>query len=85
MPAIENREIGKRLVNLRKAVDPNLKQHEWAEKNGFGQTQYNNWERGLRRISIDSAALLCDRYGLTLDYIYFGRQDAISIYARAYT
>jgi len=69
--------IGDRLAAMRKAFS-SLTQKEWAEKNGFGPTQYNNWETGVRRISVDAAEVLVDRYGVTLDYIFRGRVDGLS-------
>lgn len=50
-----------------------LKQNEFAEHHNFSPTQYTNWETGARRIPIEKAALLEDRYGLSLDFIYLGR------------
>ena len=70
-------EIGRRLTAIRTAFS-DLSQKAWAEKNGFSPTQYNNWEKGTRRISVDAAETLMDRYGLTLDYIYRGRVDGLS-------
>jgi transcriptional regulator with XRE-family HTH domain len=64
-------DIGKRLEQFRLVL--NLNQREFAERHGFNPTQYRNWESGSRRISIDCAALLEERYGLTLDFIYLGR------------
>ena len=74
-------EIGKRLVSIRRGFS-RLSQKDWAEKHGFNQTQYNNWERGKRRIPVESAERLCDLYGLTLDAIYRGRLDCVSENAR---
>jgi plasmid maintenance system antidote protein VapI len=68
--------IGGRLEQLRNLLS-DLTQKEWAEKHGFTPTQYNNWVNGGRRISIDAAIVLCDTYGLTLDYIYRGRVDGV--------
>ena len=69
-------EIGQRLRKLGEAMS-DLNQKESVETHGFHQPQYNNWERGIRRISIDEAIGLCDRYGLTLDFIYRGRADGL--------
>lgn len=74
-------EIGERLRAIRQGFS-DLSQADWAEKNGFGVTQYNNWEKGVRRIPVEAAELLCDRYGLTLDAIYRGRMDGVSQQAR---
>lgn len=65
-------EIGIRLAKLRTGLS-DLSQKAWAEKHGFNPTQYNNWEKGVRRIPVDSAEVLCDRYSLTLDAIYRGK------------
>ena len=70
-------EIGERLGRIRK-VFSDESQKAWAEKNRFNTTQYNNWEKGNRRIPVERALELCERYGLTLDYIYRGRSDGLS-------
>lgn len=69
-------EIGARLLAVRRAMS-DLNQKDWAEKNGFNQTQYNNWENGKRRIPVEAAERLCERYGLTLDFVYRGRRDGL--------
>lgn len=69
-------EIGERLAQLRSAMSEPQKK-SWALKHGFQVTQYQHWEKGSRRIPIDAAERLCDRYGLTLDWIYRGRADGL--------
>lgn len=69
-------EIGKRLAALRQA-ESNLNQKEWADRHGFSPTQYNNWEKGVRRITVDEAERLCDLYGLKLDFIYRGNLSGV--------
>lgn len=69
-------EIGQRLRAIREVLS-DLTQKEWAEKHGFGKTQYNNWESGARRITVDEAERLCHVYGLTLDFIYRGIKDRL--------
>ncbi len=70
-------DIGQRLRRLREAFGP-TKQTEWCAKHNFNPAQWNNWERGARRISVDSAERLCEIYGLTLDWIYRGRRDGLA-------
>lgn len=70
-------EIGGRLAAVRLAFS-DLKQNMWAEKHGFNPTQWNNWEKGARRIPVENAERLCALYGLTLDFIYLGRRDGLS-------
>lgn len=74
-------EIGRRLHQIRTGFS-DLSQKDWAEKHGFSVTQYNNWENGTRRITVDAADILVDRYNLSLDFIYRGRLDGLSETAR---
>ncbi len=69
-------EIGRRLAAIRNA-ESTMNQKEWAEKHGFSPTQYNNWEKGVRRITVDEAERLCDLYGLKLDFIYRGNLSGL--------
>jgi len=69
--------IGQRLAAVRQAFS-DLSQKDWAERHGFNQTQYNNWEKGKRRIPVDNAETLADTYGLDLDFIYRGKRDGLS-------
>lgn len=78
----EYHEIGARLKKLRLAIQDHDNQKLWADQHGFSQTQYNNWERGIRRIPVDEAERLCRLYGLTLDFVYLGRRDGLSENAR---
>ncbi|THH36565.1 XRE family transcriptional regulator [Aliishimia ponticola] len=74
-------DIAARLRRVREGFsDCNRK--EWAKHHGFNPTQYTNWENGTRRIPIDAASALSAKYGLTLDWIYLGREDALSATAR---
>lgn len=68
-------KVGERLRAVRKSLD--WKQYEFAEAAGIGKTTYNNWEKGIQFPSVDQAALLCERHGLTMDFIYLGRLDAL--------
>jgi len=69
--------IGQRIAAVREGFS-DLSQKAWAEKHNFSVTQYNNWEKGTRRISVDAAEELSQKYGLTLDYIFLGRRDGLS-------
>lgn len=70
-------DVAERLRSIREAFS-DLNQKDWAAKHGFNQTQYNNWEKGTRRITVDCAEKLSDLYGLSLDFIYRGRRDGLS-------
>lgn len=69
--------IGARLAAIREGFS-DLKQKAWAERHQFNPTQWNNWERGVRRIPVECAEKLCGLYGLTLDFIYLGRRDGLA-------
>jgi len=49
-----------------------MDQTTWAKLNDFQRSQYANWDNGQRRIPIEAATVLCERYGVTLDWIYRG-------------
>lgn len=70
-------DIGHHLANIRRGFS-DLTQTEWAKRHNFAVTQYNNWEKGARRIPVEAAEKLCEVYGVTLDFIYRGRRDGLS-------
>lgn len=70
-------EIGARLKAVREAFS-DLDQTAWAAREGIQFTRWNNWETGIRRIPVECAEALAERYGLTLDWIYRGRRDGLS-------
>jgi len=68
-------ETGRRLQLIRE--NEGLGPKDFAEKYGFSRTQYTNWESGFRQIPIHQAGkLLSD--GMTLDFIYLGRDGTLS-------
>jgi transcriptional regulator with XRE-family HTH domain len=62
--------IASRLKALREASG--LKQAAWCRLIGIDTNAWNNYERGIRRISLDQALLVCTTTGATLEYIYRG-------------
>lgn len=68
--------IAARLKWLRGYVG--LTQSEFAESLGVTLTNYNNWERGRQRMSIDGALKVNQTYGTTLDFLYLGRREGLS-------
>lgn len=74
-------DIGLRIQRIRLAFS-SLSQREWAEKHSVSATQYNNWEKGVRRIPVEQAERLADLYGVDLDFIYRGKVDGLSENAR---
>lgn len=70
MAPLSRNETAFRLLILRKAFE--LSQEEIGEKAGIGKTGWSNYESAGqdRLIDVLVAARLCDRYGVTLDWIY---------------
>ena len=65
-------EIGKRLARTRQALGyTTTKMCDLMGSVSHGSA-YTNYEMGRRRISLDHALALCDKCGLTLDWIYRG-------------
>lgn len=70
-------EVGRRLDEARQALA--LDHAEVARNAGISPQRWSNYITGLRPISLDIALFLCDKYGLTLDYIYRGRYDGLPL------
>ena len=66
----EPKAIGKRIALAREAMG--LDQSEFAEGVGKRQSTCSGWETGARPPGLPIALKLCDKYALTLDYIYRG-------------
>lgn len=60
-----------------------LTQKEYAEKIGQKRPALNNWESGDYRLSLDGALAMRRTYGLSLDFMYEGNDDALSMTLRA--
>lgn len=57
-------------------------QKEYAGHAKLRRSQLSNWETGLQRISIDGAVALKRAYGLSLDFVYLGEDDALPMTLR---
>ena len=62
--------IAARLIQTREALG--LTQTELCRSSGIERNTYNQWEKGRNRPDLDKAFLLCETFGLTLDWIYRG-------------
>jgi transcriptional regulator with XRE-family HTH domain len=62
--------IGRRLAALRETTK--MSKTDFAAFCDFNYTRYINWESGHRRMLPDDAEVLCDKFGVTLDFIYRG-------------
>jgi transcriptional regulator with XRE-family HTH domain len=59
-----------------------VNQDVYAGRAGLGRTQLKNWESGAYRLSIDGALALRRTYGLSLDFMYEGIDDALPMTLR---
>lgn len=65
--------IGLRLQRVREVLGMDKK--TFAERAGIGQQTYGPFENASRSISLESAKKLRATYGISLEYIYFGKID----------
>lgn len=64
-------EVGQRLVISRAALG--VRAVQLANYLHISAQRLSNYERGSRPLDLDVAVRLCNRYGLTLDWIYRGQ------------
>lgn len=60
-----------------------LTQKAYAQKIGQKRATLNNWESGDYRLSLDGALAIRRIYGLSLDFMYEGIEDALPMTLRA--
>ncbi|PRX33967.1 Transcriptional regulator, contains XRE-family HTH domain [Meinhardsimonia xiamenensis] len=70
-------QIGRRLALLRRALG--LRPSEMADLLGIPRTYWSRFEGGKRAISDTVAALLVEKFGVTLDFIILGRWDKLPL------
>ncbi|WP_417701898.1 helix-turn-helix domain-containing protein [Pseudophaeobacter sp.] len=59
-----------------------LTQSQYAEKAGLKRAQLNNWESGDYQVGLAGARALRKTYGLSLDFIYEGDEQALDMTLR---
>lgn len=62
--------ISGRLIVLRRTVG--MSQGEFAAAAGIAANTYNQYEKAKSRPELDKAIMICDRFQVTLDWLYFG-------------
>lgn len=72
-----SKDVGRRLALARKALK--LQQDEIATALGASQPQYSQYETGRRLLTLPPALRLCERYNLTLDWLYRGDPSGLPI------
>ena len=60
----------------------NLKQETYAQSIGVKRPALSLWEAGTHRLSLDGALALRTKYGLSLDFMYEGIDDALPMTLR---
>ena len=60
-----------------------LEQIDYAEKAGLKRSQLSNWESGNTRLSLDGGLCLRKTYGLSLDFMFEGIEDALPMTLRS--
>jgi transcriptional regulator with XRE-family HTH domain len=63
-------EIAERLKRTRQALG--MSQAQWCRLTGIEPQAWNNYEKGIRRISLEQAIRVCQATGVTTDWIYRG-------------
>lgn len=59
-----------------------MSQAEYAASIGIKRSAFSLWEAGTHRLSLDGALALRSKYGLSLDFMYEGIDDALSMTLR---
>jgi transcriptional regulator with XRE-family HTH domain len=72
-------DIAERLRRLRLAYGFE-QARAWCQFVGIGETSWNAFERGHRRITIDEALKLAAKTGASLDWIYRGLEHTLPLH-----
>lgn len=59
-----------------------LKQEDYAATIRTKRAAYSLWEAGTHRLSLDGALALRSKYGLSMDFMYEGIDDALPMTLR---
>lgn len=70
-----NEEIARRLVRLRKTL--RLSQADMCRRLGVAPNRWNQYESGMRRITLEVAGKLRDTFGITADWVFFGDESGL--------
>lgn len=72
MKYYDQKEVGKRIRNMRK--EAGIKQVELAEEMNISNDMLSRIENGKSTCAPDHLMYLCQRFGKTADYFYFGME-----------
>lgn len=73
-------DIATRLLWHRETMG--MTQADYAASFGFKRAAYSLWEAGSHRLSLDGALAIRRKYGLSLDFMYEGIDDALPMTLR---
>lgn len=73
-------DIAARLIWHRELMG--MTQEEYAARLGVKRSTLNNWEGGAYRLSLDGALALRRTFGLSLDFMFEGNDDALPMTLR---
>ena len=59
-----------------------MRQEDYAASIGVKRSALSLWEAGTHRLSLDGALALRNKYGLSLDFMYEGNDDALPMTLR---
>ena len=71
------KSIAKRLVTLRESLG--ISAADLCRTTGLAPNRWSQYESGERRITLDAAGILCDKFGVTLDWIYRGDESGLPV------
>ena len=74
---LKDEDVGRRLTALRDMLG--LTRAEMADRNGIDRPNYGRFESGARMLPLEIGYRLCKRYGVTMDWLYMGRSETLSI------
>lgn len=75
-------DIAERLKWHREKVMGIGSQQEYADSIGVKRSALSLWEAGTQRLSLDGALALRKKYGLSMDFMYEGNDDALPMTLR---
>jgi transcriptional regulator with XRE-family HTH domain len=68
-------QIAARLRHTRQALGVN--QRQFAKRTNLRPNRYNQYESGVRALTIDAAQKICNEYGITLDWLFRGDRSML--------
>lgn len=74
MKYYDQKEVGKRIRNMR--IEAGIKQVDLAEEMNISNDMLSRIENGKSTCAPDHLMYLCQRFGKTADYFYFGMEEA---------